>query len=41
MKLDGYNVILTVSGNPSLKKLFKENNYNISSGDTNEYVKRL
>lgn len=41
MKYNGYNVILTVSGTPSLKKLFRDNNYEISSGDTNEYVKRI
>ena len=41
MKYNGYNVILTVSGTPSLKKLFEDNNYNFSSGDTNEYVKRI
>jgi hypothetical protein len=41
MKYNGYNIILTVSGTPSLKKLFENNNYNISSGDTNEYVKRI
>lgn len=41
MKYNGYKVILTISGTPSLKKLFKDNNYDISSGDTNEYVKRI
>lgn len=39
MKYNGYNVVLTISGVPSLKKLFEDNNYNVSIG--NEYTKRI
>lgn len=39
MKYNGYRVMITFSGTPSLKKLFKDNNYNVSLGD--EYVKRI
>ena len=39
MKYNGYNVILTISSIPSLKRLFEDNNYNVSVG--NEYTKRI
>ena len=41
MKYNGYNVIISISGTPSLKKLFEDNNYITSVGDTNEYIKRI
>lgn len=39
MKYNGYKVILTISSTPSLKRLFEDNNYNVSIG--NEYTKRI
>ena len=39
MRYNGYKVILTISSIPSLKRLFEDNNYNVSVG--NEYTKRI
>lgn len=39
MRYNGYKVIVTISGTPSLKRLFEDNNYNVSVG--NEYTKRI
>lgn len=40
MKSIGYDLIMTVSGNPILKKLFEDGNYTSSSKNIVEYIKK-
>jgi len=41
MKSLGYDLIMTVSGNSVLKKLFEDSNYNSSSKNIVEYIKKI
>ena len=41
MKSLGYDLIMTVSGSPVLKKLFEDSNYNSSSKNIVEYIKKI
>jgi len=41
MKSIGFELVMTVSGNSVLKKLFEDNNYKSSSKNIVEYIKKI